>query len=166
MPGSNSNTSFIAPVQTDNAYPARVGEPSVDGPIIYPEPQPGEKSNVVPFQRDTGIDPSKIPSLSDITRKTLEKPSLKVLAGGVNTGVANQPIVAAQNPAGPATTAQVLLAEAPADESKKTLPWWGIALAVVGAVAIGYAMAPKGNEPLVAGLDDEEDDDSNDDDEE
>lgn len=163
MPGSNSSTSFIAPVQTDNAYPARVGEPSVDGPIIYPEPQPGEKSNVLPFQRETGIDPSKIPSLSEMTRKTLEKPSLKVLAGGIGQG----PVAPAQNPAGPATTAQVLLAEAPAaDSSSKTLPWWGIALAVAGAVVVGYALAPKGNEPLVAGLDDEDEDDSDDENEE
>lgn len=158
-----SGTSFIAPVQTDNAYPARIGEPSVNGPIIYPETQPNEPSNVVPFQRETGIDPSKIPSLSELTKG---KPALRVLAGGPVTA-ANAPTVPAANPAGPASTAQMVLAEAPAEEPKPTLPWWGIALAVVGAGIIGYAMASGGsNEPLVAGLEDDEEDEPEDEDEE
>lgn len=160
MPGG-SNT-FIAPRQTDAAYPARIGEPSVNGPVIYPEPQPNEPGNVIPFTRETGIDPSKIPSLAELTKKTLEKPNLKVLAGGMAAapGAANQPLVAARNPAGPATTSEVVLGQTPAADAapQSTMPWWGIALAVVGAGIVGYAIANSGktNEPLVADMGDDE----------
>lgn len=155
----NSSRDFIAPVQTDNAYPARTGMPSVDGPIIYPEPQPDQPSNVVPFQRETGVDPSKIPGLTDLAKKVLEKPTLKVLAGGV-PGAANQAIVPARDPAGPATTAERLNA-APEEKPGLTMPWWGVALLAVGAGIVGYAIASSretDNEPLVADMGDEEED--------
>lgn len=155
----NSSRDFIAPVQTDSAYPARTGMPSVDGPIIYPEPQPDQPSNVVPFQRETGVDPSKIPGLNDLAKKVLEKPTLRVLAGGV-PGAANQVVVAAKDPAGPATTAERLNA-VPEEKSGVSMPWWGVALLAVGAGIVGYAIATSKettDEPLVADMGDEEED--------
>ena len=152
----NSSRDFIAPVQTDNAYPARTGMPSVDGPIVYPDPQPDEPTNVVPFQRETGVDPSKIPGLKDLAKKALERPNLRVLAGGV-PGASHQAIVPAKDPAGAATTTERLSATPPEEKPGVTMPWWGVALLAVGAGVIGYALAnSKENEPLVADMGDQE----------
>lgn len=179
-----SDFQFLPPAGSEQtgAYPAVLGQPSVDGPIIYPEPQPDENQNVVPFQRETGIDPSKIPSLSEIIN---QKPVLKVVEGGRSvpvapmraeaTGAVQQGalVTAAQGGRTPVGTLPVRFGEAPTqpavqppaapnEEPKKgfSMPWWGTLLVAGAAVAVGYSLAKRGNdEPLVADMEDEEDED-------
>ena len=166
------------------AYPAVLGQPSVDGPIIYPAPQPDEPENVVPFTRETGLDPSKIPSISDIlTPKSA--PSLRVVSGGQSAPVApavdektgsvpagamvvasqaqpaNLRVGLAQQP--PAMTTQTTPAPNPDDKSDGVkLPWWGLAVLAGAALAVGYSLAKRrdnADTPLVADMSDEEGED-------
>jgi len=182
-----SDFQFLPPAGSEQtgAYPSVLGQPSVDGPIIYPEPQPDENQNVVPFQRETGLDPSKIPTLSEIVN---QKPVLKIVEGGRSVPVApirdeatgavqkGALVTAAQGGRTPVGTLPVRFGEAPTqqqpppatqplakpDEAKKgfSMPWWGTLLVAGAAVAVGYSLAKRGNnEPLVADMEDEEDED-------
>lgn len=163
---------FIAPVNTDAAYPARIGEPSVDGPIIYPPHQPGDPENVVPFQKETGLDPSKLPSLKDALG-----PKLKLLPGGASgPRPAVQPANNPRNlpfsqeiPSGQ----QVRLSLSPEAQagagagqqpSKPGMSPMTVGLVAVAALGVGYLIAKSMknaalNGPLVADMDDVESDD-------
>ena len=172
----------ILPPQSDtNAYPAVLGQPSVNGPIIYPEQQPGDPENVVPFTRETGLDPSKIPSLAQLTQK---KPALRMLNGGVTAdpGAGGAVINAESEKTGGAPDKGLVITNtaeqkaivrtlqdttntpAPppgtvgdAQKPKAGMPWWQIALVAGGALLVGYSLAKRNSdEPLVADMEDEE----------
>lgn len=172
---------ILPPRGPDGTIPAVLGKPSVDGPIVYPELQPGESENVVPFTRETGIDPSKIPSLDQLLVR--KKPALRMLQGGTSDAmpesgpVANaEEVAAGAAPAGAmviANTEQTQAAQAAATVPMQTqqapqqsqpqqakqgkLAWWHIALVAGGALLVGYSLAKKrSDEPLVADMDDEE----------
>lgn len=163
---SDQSSPFIAPVNTDAAYPSRIGEPSMDGPIVYPPPEPDVPDNVVPFQRETGIDPKRIPSLKEI----LGTPKAKAAGLGTATSMnvttmqrlgetPTSVAVVPQTQAQPQTQMQVQAQPQPQPEKKGfSMPWWGTALLVAGVAAVAYSVAKsKGNnEPLVADMDDEE----------
>jgi hypothetical protein len=147
--GPDQLTPFVSEQATDAAYPARIGEPSVDGQIIYPEQQPNDPENVVPFTRETGLDPTKIPSLRELG------PKLRLLEGGKQEQ--SQAIVPSgriANVTDP-TTMQRFGAAPEAPASGFT---WKSLLVVGGALAVGYfvgrSMSNTG--PLIAGLDEDE----------
>lgn len=147
---NDQNTPFIRAVDTDAAYPSRVGEPSVDGPVIYPEQQTNDPENVVPFQRETGLDPSKIPSLRD---------KLRVLDGGKKQAQPQSIVPQSRiaNSTNPMTMQRFGAApEAGASESPFTMK----NLAVVAAVAVGAYLLGRasggGSEPLIADISEDE----------
>lgn len=150
----NNIVPFVPEQVTDAAYPARIGEPSVDGPVIYPEQQPDDPQNISNFQRETGLDPSKIPSLRELG------PKLRVLEGGKQSqAIVSQPI-----PGGPLAnrtdpTTMVRFGQTPtapaAEESLFTTKTLMVA-GVVGLVGYLIGRAMCNTAPLIAGLDDEE----------
>jgi hypothetical protein len=178
-----SDFQFLPPAGSEQtgAYQTVLGQPSVDGPIIYPETQPDTNPNVVPLTRETGLDPAKIPTLNEILN---QKPVLRVVEGGRTAPVAPVPaeatgavqqgalVVAAQSgrtpvgtlptrlgqtPEQPATTITVKPQAEPQPKQGFSMPWWGTLLLAGAAVAVGYSLAKRGNdEPLVADMDDEE----------
>lgn len=148
--GPDQLTPFVPEEPTDAAYPARIGEPSVDGPIIYPEQQPDDPENVVPFTRETGLDPAKIPSLRELG------PKLRLLEGGKqNQSQAIVPSGRISNMTDPTTMQR--FGAAPEETPAAGFTWKSL-LVVGGALAVGYfvgrSMSNTG--PLIAGLDEDE----------
>ena len=151
-------------------YPSVIGQPSVDGPIIYPAHQPGDPENVVPFQKETGLDPSKLPSLKDALG-----PKLKLLPGGA--GGPNPAVQPAGNPLNLPSTAAIVrgqqLAISPSAQmgtgagqqsAKPGVSPMTMGLVAVAALGVGYLIAKSMknaalNGPLVADMDDVESDD-------
>lgn len=141
-------TPFVNPIDTDAAYPARIGEPSVDGPIIYPEQQPDEPQNILPFQRETGIDPTKIPSLKDIA------PKLKLLEGGKKS---NSNVPVPQGRIANITDPTTMVRFGAAPDAEGGFPW-KLLLVAAGAAAVGYFVGRSNGDsgPLIADMSDEE----------
>lgn len=155
---------FIQPSDSDPLppYPAEVSEPPADGPIIYPPDQPGDPSNVVPFQRETGLDPSKLPSLKEALG-----PKLRLLPGGA--GGPNPPVLPANNPQSlPSTQAivqgrQMRFAATPETppppEKPQGMSTTTVLLMVAAAAGVAYWLGKSKasdalNGPLVADMED------------
>jgi hypothetical protein len=150
--GPDQLTPFVPQTDTDAAYPARIGEPSVDGAVIYPEQQPDEPENVVPFQRETGLDPAQIPALRELG------PKLRLLEGGKQNGAGSTAIVPAGRIANDTDpTTMVRFGAAPEAGAASGFPWKTL-LVVGAAAAVGYFMGRTANNngPLIAGLDEDE----------
>lgn len=149
--GRDQLTPFIPEEPTDAAYPARIGEPSVGGPTIYPEQQPDDPENVVPFTRETGLDPAQIPALRELG------PKLRLLEGGKRDSPAAVPSGRIQNMTDPTTMQR--FGSAPAGEAAPGVFTWKSLLVVGGALAVGYFVgrSMSNNGPLIAGLDENED---------
>jgi hypothetical protein len=150
--GRDQLTPFVPEESTDAAYPARIGEPSVDGPVIYPEQQPDEPENVVPFTRETGLNPAQIPALRELG------PKLRLLEGGKrNQTQAIVPAGRIQNMTDPTTMQR--FGAAPEDQAAPGVFTWKSLLVVGGALAVGYFVgrSMSNNGPLIAGLDENED---------
>lgn len=149
--GPDQSVPFVQQVDTDAAYPSRIGEPSVDGPVIYPAPEPDVPQNVVPFTRETGLDPSKIPSLRD---------KLKVLEGGKQDSTAIVPSGRIENRTNPTTMTRLGADPVATEEFDIKSLFTGKSLAVVAVVGlVGYFIGRAtggGSEPLIADLSDEE----------
>ena len=148
--GRDQLVPFVPEESTDAAYPARIGEPSVDGPVIYPEQQPDEPENVVPFTRETGLDPAQIPALRELG------PKLRLLEGGKKESQAIVPSGRIQNMTDPTTMQR--FGNAPAEQPASGFTWKSL-LVVGGALAVGYFVgrSMSNNGPLIAGLDENED---------
>lgn len=119
-------------------YPAVVGAPSEDGPIIYPPHQPGDDENVVPFQKETGLDPSKLPSLKEALG-----PKLRLLPGGA--GGPNPPALPQNNPQSLPSTAAIVAgrqprfaAAPPEDKKPEGMSTATVAMLSIGAAVLGY----------------------------
>lgn len=147
--GPNESVPFVPEQSTDAAYPARIGEPSVNGPIIYPEQQPEELENVVPFQRETGLDPSQVPALRELG------PKLRLLEGGRQKQTGIVPAGRIANDANPTTMQR--FGAAPADDAASIFSWKTL-LVVGAAAAVGYFIGRSNSNsgPLIAGLDENE----------
>ena len=148
--GPNQSTPFVPEQSTDAAYPARIGEPSVDGPIVYPEQEPDAPQNVVPFQRETGLDPSKIPALQELG------PKLRLLEGGRRRQTGIVPAGRLANDTNPTTMQR--FGNAPAETPGTGFPWKTL-LVAGAALAVGYSIGRSNSNtsPLIAGLDENED---------
>lgn len=148
--GPNQSVPFVPEQSTDAAYPARIGEPSVDGPIVYPEQEPDTPENVVPFQRETGLDPSKIPALQELG------PKLRLLEGGRQQQTGIVPAGRIANDTNPTTMQR--FAGAPEEAPAASMFSWKTLLVVGAAAAVGYFVGRSNSNtgPLIAGLDESE----------
>lgn len=150
--GPDNLVPFVPAESTDAAYPARIGEPSVDGPIIYPEQQPDEPQDISDFQRETGLDPKKIPSLRELG------PKLRLLEGGKPSNAGGPvPEGRIRNDTNPTTMVRFgATPETPAATDSIFTPKTLLVAAAVGLVGYFIGRASGNSAPLIADLSDEE----------
>lgn len=130
---------FIAPPDSRDPlppYPSVVGAPSADGPIIYPPHQPGDDENVVPFQKETGLDPSRLPSLKEALG-----PRLRLLPGGA--GGPNPPVLPQNNPQSLPSVANIVAGRQPQfaatpPPQPEGMSTTTVAMLSIGAAVLGY----------------------------